>query len=126
MQNKSFFAVASKDGISINLHFGHATSFWIYQVSSEGVSFLEQREVEHYCNGNTSSQSAMENILKTIHDCDAVFVAKIGDGPRNKLSKINVVGIDAYAYEAIDASLENYLHKKMIHSEWSLSILTNG
>lgn len=105
------FAVATKDGISINLHFGHATAFWIYEVNSEQCSLIDKREVEHYCHGQHGDQSAMQKILHTIKDCDAVFVAMIGDGPKEKLKKISVDSIDNYGHEAIESSLLDY-HKK--------------
>lgn len=101
-------AVASKDGIAINLHFGHAKEFWVYQLSPGQCDLLERREVDHYCHGQTGDQSAMQKILKTINDCEAVFVAKIGDGPVEKLAKINVAAVDEYAYLGVDDSLQTY------------------
>lgn len=95
------FAVATKDGIAINQHFGHAKKFWIYQVNQLSCELIETREVAHYCLGNSANQSAMTMILQTINDCDAVFVAKIGDGPVDKLQAIGVTAITDYAYEAI-------------------------
>ncbi|MGI1670170.1 MAG: hypothetical protein K6L74_07585 [Neptuniibacter sp.] len=113
MQNYSsiLLAVASKDAISINLHFGHAKAFLIYKVTNDQCVFLHRREVEHYCHGNTGSQSAMEMILQTIDDCKAVFVAKIGDGPIEKLKNIGVQSVSDYAYEAIEESLLDYVQK---------------
>jgi len=108
----SKIAVASKDGISINLHFGHADVFWIYQVGLGKCQFLEKREVEKYCHGQSSNASAMTLILETIKDCDAVLTAKIGDGPREKLARIGVSAVTDYAYEAIDESLMEYLKSK--------------
>ena len=102
-------AVASKDGISINLHFGHAKQFWIYEVSEAGAELLETRDVEHYCLGNSSSQSAMAMILETINDCVAVFVAKIGDGPTEKLAAVGVTAVGDYGHEAIEDSLIDYV-----------------
>ncbi|TVZ38806.1 putative Fe-Mo cluster-binding NifX family protein [Alteromonadaceae bacterium 2753L.S.0a.02] len=104
-------AIASKDGISVNLHFGHADTFWIYEITAENFSLLEKREVDKYCHGHTGSQSAMAKILETIKDCQAVFSAKIGDGPTEKLSNIGVTSVPEYAYEAIDESLLDYAGK---------------
>lgn len=101
-------AVASKDGIAINQHFGHARLFWIFSVTSSSCEFLEQREVDHYCHGQTGDQSAMQKILHTIADCEAVFVAKIGDGPIDKLQAIGIRSIDDYAYLGIRESLLSY------------------
>lgn len=101
-------AVASKDGIAINLHFGHAKEFWIYELSDRGSQLIERREVDHYCHGQTGDQSAMSKILLTIGDCSAVFVAKIGDGPVAKLKAIGVTSVDDYAYLGVTDSLLDY------------------
>jgi len=95
-------AVASKDGISINEHFGHAKVFHINSVSENQCLLLEQRQVEHYCHGNSGNQSAMAMILQTISDCH-------GDGPAEKLAAIGVQAISDYAYEAVEASLLDYV-----------------
>lgn len=102
-------AVATKEGISINLHFGHASQFWIYDVDGDSCELIGKREVDHYCHGQHGDPSAMQKILHTIKDCDAVFVAMIGDGPREKLKKINVEAVDQYGHEAIDTSLLDYI-----------------
>ncbi len=101
-------AVATKDGVSINQHFGHAKQFWIYELDAKHCELLEKREIEHYCLGNHSSKTAMAKILVTIADCAAVFVAKIGDSPAEKLNAINVIAVSDYAYQAIESSLLDY------------------
>lgn len=104
-------AVASKHGLSIDEHFGHASRFWIYQIGADTVELLEKREVEHYCLGGTSSKTAMSGIMESIKDCRAVFVAKIGDGPIAKLGEIGIEAVDRYAYEAIGESLADYVKR---------------
>lgn len=106
-------AVASKDGIAINQHFGHAKMFWIFHVTTRSCEFIEQREVDHYCHGQTGDASAMQKILKTINDCEAVFVAKIGDGPVEKLQAIGVSSVDDYAYLGIRDSLLAYAEQQL-------------
>ena len=83
-------AVASKEGMAISEHFGHAKRLWIYEVTPQHCRLLEQRDVEHYCLGNHSGKTAMARALETIKDCQAVFVARIGDGPTEKLRAIGV------------------------------------
>lgn len=105
-------AVASKDGIAINLHFGHAREFWVFAVTASDCSLLERRSVDHYCHGQTGDQSAMQKILATIDDCSAVMVAKVGDGPVARLAAIGVVAIDDYAYRGIRDSLLDYARRR--------------
>jgi len=101
-------AVATKDGISINLHFGHAKEFWIYEKAGDEIQFLEKRLVDHYCHGQHGDQSAMQKILITIADCEAVFVAKVGDGPIAKLRAVGVEAVAEFAYESIMDALRQY------------------
>jgi predicted Fe-Mo cluster-binding NifX family protein len=104
-------AVASKDGIAITEHFGHAKQFRIYAVTPESCEFLEVREVAHYCLGQESDQSAMQGILESIKDCYAIFVARIGDGPTTKVHAIGVRAVAEYAYTAIEPSLLEYAQR---------------
>ncbi|MBB3103035.1 NifB/NifX family molybdenum-iron cluster-binding protein [Azomonas macrocytogenes] len=112
-------AVASKEGQAISEHFGHAKRFFVYEVTPQACRLLEQREVEHYCLGNSSSQTAMAGILEAIKDCHAVFVAKIGDGPVEKLKAIGVHAVSHYAWETIEPSLLDYARRTAAGEEIS-------
>ena len=101
-------AVASQHGVAIDEHFGHAKRFWIYAVAPGRCELIEQRDVDHYCHGNTGSQSAMAKILHTIADCRAVFVAKIGDGPADKLAAIGVEAVSDYPWSPVEEALLAY------------------
>lgn len=94
--------------MAISEHFGHAKHFYIYDVDGDQCSLLELREVKHYCLGGTSDKSAMPQILETIKDCNAVFVAKIGDGPIEKLSARGITAVSDYTWEEIEPSLLDY------------------
>lgn len=101
-------AVATKDGKAIDEHFGHAKRFKIYEIGGGNSSFLEDREVPHYCLGGHSDKSAMPRILDTIQDCKAVFVARVGDGPREKLANRGIEAIDDYPWSEIEPALLDY------------------
>lgn len=105
-------AVATKEGMAVSEHFGHAKHFWVYEVEGGVCRLLEKRDVEHYCLGQHSSKTAMAGILEAVKDCRAVFVAKIGDGPTEKLAAVGVQAVSDYAYEAIEASLLDYAAKQ--------------
>lgn len=101
-------AVASKEGLAVSEHFGHAKHFYIYEVSPQGQRLIEQREVPHYCLGGSSDKAAMPQIIQTIGDCVAVLVAKIGDGPTEKLAAMDIDAVSAYAWEPIEEALAEY------------------
>lgn len=117
MNNKALrVAVASKDGVAINEHFGHARSFYIYEINDDGAYHIETRAVPHYCLGGHSDKAAMPNILETIADCKAVFVAKIGDGPTDKLHARGIQAVTQYTWEEILPSLRDYGTKFQEHT----------
>lgn len=106
-------AVATKEGVMVSEHFGHAKAFQIYELSAHNCSLVEQRQVRHYCLGGSSDKTAMAEILDTIQDCDAVFVAKVGDGPIEKLAARGITAVSDYAWEEIKPSLLDYASKKL-------------
>jgi predicted Fe-Mo cluster-binding NifX family protein len=111
-------AVATKEGKAVSEHFGHAKRFAIYEVTPESVRLLEEREVERYCLGGDGNASAMPGILAAIHDCQAVLVAKIGNGPTEKLRAIGVAAVSDYAWEPIDEALLTYARRLAGGLKW--------
>jgi len=107
-------AVATKEGVMVSEHFGHAKSFQVYDLSAAACRLVEHRQVRHYCLGGSSDKTAMAEILETIQDCSAVFVAKIGDGPMEKLAARGITAVADYAWEEIEPSLRDYADKRFI------------
>lgn len=101
-------AVATKGDNQINEHFGHADEFKIYRVDAEGVRFVEVRVVEHYCQGGYGDEDKREVILRALADCKALFVARVGDGPKEKLRGAGIEPVDAYPYGAIEPSISEW------------------
>jgi MoaA/NifB/PqqE/SkfB family radical SAM enzyme len=82
------FAVASKSGMLIDEHFGHAKAFYIYDYKNGKPVYIENRNVDKYCDGSDAcgeEQDKIEKILKTIQDCQGVLALRIGDAPQKKL-----------------------------------------
>ena len=98
-------AVATKDRSKIDEHFGQADAFCVYDIDREGVRFLETRVVEHYCQGGFGDEDKRDVILRALADCRALFVARVGDGPRKKLLGAGIEPVDEYVQQAVDASL---------------------
>jgi predicted Fe-Mo cluster-binding NifX family protein len=73
-------AVASSDGINVDQHFGRAPGFRIYRMHDEGFEFLEMRENDAPCSGNSHDDNVLEQAAQRISDCRGVVVAQIGSG----------------------------------------------
>lgn len=81
-------ALTSKDGKSIDQHFGHAEFFIIYQAQAESIKLLERRAVPKYCFGPVEcgeQENRMDVFLKTLDDCDVILTLRIGYHPKKKL-----------------------------------------
>ena len=53
-------AIASSDGLNVDLHFGQAKSFLIYELKGSKFGFIEKREVPILENDSTSPDAATE------------------------------------------------------------------
>lgn len=99
-------AVASKSGILVDQHFGHVTEFYVYEYKNGVTTFKEKRSVRKYCDGVQEcdeQEDKIHLILKTIEDCKAVLVMRIGEAPKEKLSKQGIRVITTY--DRIEASV---------------------
>ena len=69
------FALASSSGITIDEHFGEASTFYIYDKGEKTVDFREKRVCR--CS-NEHSQESFDRKIEVITDCKALFVFRIG------------------------------------------------
>jgi nitrogen fixation protein NifX len=97
-------AVATSDGVTIDLHFGQANSFQIFNVGEDGSHYLlEQRDVSRSPSGAAVGEHPATTTIEQLTDVDVVLVNRIGDGPLRALEER---GIRAYS---LDGSLERAL-----------------
>lgn len=90
------FAIASKNGKVVDLHFGHATDFYIYDYKNNMAVYKEKRSVEKYCNGkdeNNEEIDKFEAAMKVLSDCNGIISLRIGNSPTNKFKS---KGIDVF------------------------------
>ncbi|MFW6305749.1 MAG: nitrogenase cofactor biosynthesis protein NifB [Bacillota bacterium] len=101
-QNDNYinFAVTSESGKVIDKHFGHVDKFLIYRYSSNGVQFLEERDVEKYCDGVEceDKESKTDKIISLLDDCKAVLTVRIGHKPKNSLAEAGIKSLEMYEY----------------------------
>jgi nitrogenase cofactor biosynthesis protein NifB len=82
------FAVATKTGLNIDLHFGQAEEFYVYDYIGDEVKFVGKRTVAKYCNGPAECdehEDKFAKIFKAIEDCNVVLAMRAGDEPIKKL-----------------------------------------
>ncbi len=87
-EQKLQYAVASKSGMNVDMHFGHAEEFYIYEYHNGEVRFLEKRNVDKYCAGNEScgdEEDKIAKIMNALDDCDGVISMRIGESPKSRL-----------------------------------------
>lgn len=95
-------AVATHSGVMVDVHFGQAKEFYIYDTDGENMTLVEKRGVEQYCSGKEHCDPEMahmgkiDRIVATIADCRYVLSLKIGDSPREKLEERGIIPITSY------------------------------
>ena len=68
--------LASIDGSYVDQHFGAARYWQIYELGEEAI-FIETRKTRPSCKGHC--EGGFDAALEVLEDCDALFVAKIGE-----------------------------------------------
>ncbi|CQR72980.1 FeMo cofactor biosynthesis protein NifB [Sporomusa ovata DSM 2662] len=93
-------AVTSQAGKLVDLHFGQAEKFDIYQVNNNRYELVETRCLEKYCSGNEecdSEDKRREAIMTALSDCDAVLTMRIGYQAQKRLLKHGIMSVE-YCY----------------------------
>jgi predicted Fe-Mo cluster-binding NifX family protein len=106
-------AVASRDGIRVDTHFGKADTYQIYQIHEDGsFEFLETRvrEGEASCDADCSGcggHSHQKFDTRLIEDCEFVLVSKIGMHAQQFLASKGITAYDVE--ESIDTAIKKII-----------------
>ncbi|MDR3282262.1 MAG: hypothetical protein LBS92_01445 [Candidatus Methanoplasma sp.] len=98
---KSLVAAASKSGMLIDTHFGHADDLYIYEVWPGGMRFKEHRSVgsgDGSCCGMGRERlppGRIAALVRAVEDCDAVLAMRMGESPTMKLGAMGIRCITA-------------------------------
>jgi nitrogen fixation protein NifB len=106
--DRRLVAVCSRGGGRVNLHFGKATEFHVYEVGSEGVRFAGIRRADNYCLGGYGDAERMATILSVLEGIDAVLCVKIGDGPRRRLEAAGIAAHEVPGHELIEPAVADW------------------
>jgi nitrogen fixation protein NifX len=102
-------AVASTNGKIIDLHFGDANRFLIFEIENGEGKFQEIREKTAMPLNN--HQERWIASIDLINDCKAVLCSKIGNEPTIELRKLGIkpVQLDCEVKDAVDECSKHLL-----------------
>ena len=101
-------AVATSGQGVINVHFGHAKEFLIYEASPDGVRFISHRKTELYCSGDETcgdGESVLQRTIRTLAGCETVLCSKIGFEPWEMLEQAGIQPNGEHAMEPIEEAV---------------------
>ncbi len=82
----SYVAVATRDGETVNAHFGRTPFFYIYDVSQKEIRLVDRRDaVEARQQQFSHNETVMKKILELLKDCKSVVAEQIGAGAARSL-----------------------------------------
>lgn len=111
-------AVATSGQGVINVHFGHAKEFLIYEASPNGVRFISHRKADQYCGGDTTcgdGESVLQRTIRALEGCEAVLCSKVGFEPWEMLEQAGIMPNGEHAMEPIEDAVMA-VYKEMAQS----------
>jgi len=104
----------------INMHFGSAQEFLVYEAGDKAIKFVMHRKLESsYCSGpeNCDGTNPIEEIKVTLKDCDLLLTEKIGDCPMSELESINLIADESYANMPTENAVFDAVQKHFYSTE---------
>jgi nitrogen fixation protein NifB len=101
-------AVATSGQGVINVHFGHAKEFLIYEASPDGVRFISHRKADAYCGGDIScgeTETTLQLTIRALAGCEAVLCSKVGYEPWEMLETAGIMPNGEHAMENIEEAV---------------------
>ncbi|MBS3955374.1 MAG: nitrogenase cofactor biosynthesis protein NifB [Methylomicrobium sp.] len=108
-------AVATSGQGVINVHFGHAKEFLIYEASPDGVRFISHRKADLYCGGDSTcgdGESVLQTTIRSLEGCEAVLCSKVGFEPWEMLENAGIMPNGEHAMEPIEEAVMS-VYKEM-------------
>jgi nitrogen fixation protein NifB len=90
LDERPYVAVATKDGLLVNVHLGIAKQFQIYAKRDDGYECITTRTATSVCCGG----DRWAELEKLLHDCRAVLVSAVGPPPKAKLQELGLLVLD--------------------------------
>jgi nitrogen fixation protein NifB len=99
--DKPYVAVATKEGMLVNLHLGEAPSFQIWENNGQGFRLVAERPAPPAGGGS----QRWWDLAETLKDCRAVLVNALGETPRAILEECGIqpLEISGFIYLGLQA-----------------------
>ena len=109
-EDRPYVAVATNEGLLVNLHLGEASRLSIFRKTPKGFKFVEER-ITPSSGGGENRWYAMAELLG---DCRALLVSGVGENPKRILNESHVHVIEMTGL--IDEGLEGVYMNRVIRS----------
>lgn len=106
--DRPYVAVATHEGMLVNMHLGEAESLYIYKQTPKGFHFVEERATPPAGSGDFR----WINLGNKLKDCRAILVSGVGGNPTNILQHAGIRVIQMTGL--IDEGLEAVFNGKQI------------
>lgn len=87
-------AATTSDGKQVDIHFGKAERFLVYEVATGEPVLQYEVQAPAYCGGTGPGHSLMPDKLAAIAaglgDCRVVVTAMVGDAPREEMDRLGI------------------------------------
>lgn len=113
-QHATRVAVAQGLQRRIDVHFGHAKGFDIYQLHDGNYTFVEHRVLPPFCTGESEcaeGESKMDKMIDTLSDCAFVLASRVGISPWVALEKAGIEPNVEYALQDSHSALKDLASK---------------
>ena len=96
-------AVASRRGERIDLHFGAAEEFMVFDVTAEGAALIERRDIASHA--LPEDETERNTVCRMLADCKVLLVEKVGPKPQEMLARVGIEATNLYAGKPIAEAL---------------------
>ncbi|KAA6344556.1 FeMo cofactor biosynthesis protein NifB [termite gut metagenome] len=117
-EGRTRVAVASNEGLLVNLHLGEARKVFVFEKSANGYHFVETRNTPPEGRG---MERWKELAAKTLVDCQAILLSGIGETPMKVMQQngIRVIQMSGLIDAGLDAVYLNLPIKTLCRSEYT-------
>jgi len=108
--DRPYVAVATNEGLLVNLHLGEARSLSIFRQTPNGYKLVEERLTPK----NGTGDQRWVDMARMLKDCRALLVSGVGETPKSILKSCDVYVIEMTGL--IDEGLDGVFNNKVIRS----------